>query len=486
MMPAIAAPPAGPLRRRMFSLHGIRDAGHWQSDISHVFRAEFEHIPLRYREYHLGGALKMFLWPWSLVAAALAIFLATDFHPAEAVGLVLVLSCLLVLQHEVDWAGTNPWLLVPMGLGMLGVLAYLSDGAYRVDVLWLLLASLVLFQELREVHGDDGPRFDSWPVLAAAIVALGLPARYLGVWYVVLYGVSCLLVAYFEAARRRNFALRKVAANLRNQLRPGETVHWAAHSFGTYLTSRLLADSTGTVQFQHMVLFGGLVPEDFNWQLALLGSSQQRALVSQVRNEYGTRDWVVPLATLLRRWGRRNGYGRSGVDGFFASALVHKIPSAFGGCGTCLAPGVDPALHDVNILDYEHGTYLHPLHFRQLWLPFYWNYVPDRYEDFLRTCYTVIEHHNDRLLLGAALRFLLDSHWVWSPRQQPVTFKQCVESLLRRKLRRPPSAAQLQDALLRICQLVVTAIQELDRGDDADPAVLRNLRPTRAVMTALR
>ena len=395
-------PLPAPCKQKLFSIHGINDSARWQDDIGKVFAAEFEHVPLRYREYHLFGAIKMFLWPWSLLASALVVAVVNQLYGLESVGITVLIFAVLFAWYEWAWSGWTGWLVAPLLIVALSVFVYLRLETNRLTAMWLLFAALVFLQELRELQCDEGPRYGWWPVMAGLTIAAGLLPIYWNAWYWVLtYIAACVVVAYLEAGRRRNQALAKVSSRYKENIGQGSTAHWAAHSFGTYLTCRLLTEQATFMRLDHVVLCGAVAPESFDWQVPLAIGTYQSRLVARVRNEHGHKDWAVPLATLISAWGRINGYGRSGVDGF-QSPYVHNVVGAFGGCMLCAARTRSLA-HNVSIADYAHGSFLKPIHFRQLWLPFFWDFVPMDYEEFLQLCNTVAQNTDDDFHFGLAL-----------------------------------------------------------------------------------
>jgi hypothetical protein len=472
-----------PRKQQLFTLHGIRDSAGWQSDVSRVFLAEFEHIPLRYREYHLAGACKMFLWPWALLSAALVTVVWLRFYPLQLVLLAVILLGVACVVCEWWWSGRTAWLAAHSTLTLLAGIVWFIPESAALLIAWLLFASIVFVQELRELQCDNGPSFGWWPLAAGLFVGAALIPIYRDDWIAVIgYGLACVAVAYWEAHRRRACAFSKVVDSYQRQKDSGSRAQWAAHSFGTYLTCRLLSERPTFARFDHMVIFGAIAPADFNWHEPLHGADHHPPLVNDVRNEFGYLDWAVPLATKIRCWGRRNGYGRSGIEGF-NTCYAHLIDGAFGSCQHC-ADGRLP-IHNVSIVDYEHGSFLKPIHFRQLWLPYFWGYPPDRFEEFLQLCNAVAHNLDDQAYLDEALPGLMNSPWLWSPQLFPSTTGEWLEAFIVSRTHRLPNQLQLEEVVLGLCQTIVDALDEFD-AEVPNQAVLRCLKPPRAATAVVK
>jgi hypothetical protein len=473
-----------PQKQQLFSLHGIRDSAGWQTDISRVFQAEFEHVPLRYREYHLDGAVKMFLWPWALLSAALVMVVWFQYYPLQVVTVTVSVACVACMVYEWKWSRWTVWLAPPWIIIALAVVVYVRAGPAALVEIWLLFVCVVFVQELRELQCDNGPAFAWWPLVASLFIGAGLIPIYLDNWVaVVCYGLISVAVAYWEAHRRRSCALAKVVEIYKRRIRAGSRAHWTAHSFGTYLTCRILKEHPTFARFDRMVLFGAIAPEDYDWHDPLLGGGSHQRLVCDVRNEFGYLDWAVPLATRIRGWGRHNGYGLSGATGFI-SHYAHKIAGAFGGCGIC-AGGARMPIHNVSIADYDHGSFLKPIHFRQLWLPYFWNYQPEKFEEVLQLCNTVAQNVDDQAYLDLALTELLESPWLWSPTVGVLSTREWLEGFIHNQTSNVPNRRQIEETALGLCQIIVEALDEFDT-DTPNEKVLRCLKPPRAATTVVK
>jgi pimeloyl-ACP methyl ester carboxylesterase len=154
--------------------------------------------------------------------------------------------------------------------------------------------------------------------------------------YPVGYGVVDLLRFLFPFGTR-DFFVRTVDEKLRTvkELHPGANVCVVAHSFGTYIITRLLREQAD-LKLDRLLLCGSVVPLAFRWR-KVLGQVGLHRIV----NEVGTRDvWPVVARAVTF------GYGPSGTLGF-------------------KYPGVRDRFHD-----YEHSDYFEDAHVRQFWEPF--------------------------------------------------------------------------------------------------------------------
>lgn len=105
--------------------------------------------------------------------------------------------------------------------------------------------------------------------------------------------------------RRLERELRSIASESRSNVR----ISVVAHSFGTYLLSKILDDSTD-IKLARVVLCGSIIPTGYRWD-------KVKSRVDSVVNEVGTSDFW-PLIAKLVTWG----YGESGTTGFKTS-FVH-------------------------------------------------------------------------------------------------------------------------------------------------------------------
>ncbi|CAA2108194.1 hypothetical protein [Variovorax paradoxus] len=147
---------------------------------------------------------------------------------------------------------------------------------------------------------------------------------------------------YFDALRfaipwGRSGAISLVSRELQALKRdyPSSDISVIAHSFGTYIITKVLAPDQG-IRLKRLLLCGSIVPTDFAWE-NVKGKPPRDSIV----NDVGTRDiWPVLARTLT--WG----YGTSGTYGFKQTAVTDRY-------------------HDL-----AHSDFFSELWVRKFWLPF--------------------------------------------------------------------------------------------------------------------
>jgi hypothetical protein len=90
-----------------------------------------------------------------------------------------------------------------------------------------------------------------------------------------------------------------------------------AHSFGTYIVSRILEEATD-LRWERLILCGAIVPEDFRWDRV-----EGQVQAANVINDVGRRDIWPAMAKVLTF-----GYGDSGTAGFYSA-----VENRFHNCG---------------------------------------------------------------------------------------------------------------------------------------------------------
>jgi pimeloyl-ACP methyl ester carboxylesterase len=137
----------------------------------------------------------------------------------------------------------------------------------------------------------------------------------------------------------RNTPIQKIAQSIREakSLEPNAQFMVIAHSFGSYILSRILATSTD-IRFRRIILCGCIVPTSYPWGL-YTKEMDKRSII----NDVGTRDFYPVLATFSSF-----GYGSSGRKGFQAPHVKDRY------------------------FDYGHSDFFEPQnnHIAQYWKPF--------------------------------------------------------------------------------------------------------------------
>ena len=137
----------------------------------------------------------------------------------------------------------------------------------------------------------------------------------------------------------RNTPIQKIAQSIREakSLEPNAQFMVIAHSFGSYILSRILAKYTD-MRFRRIILCGCIVPTSYPWGL-YTKEMEKRSIL----NDVGTRDFYPVLATFSSF-----GYGSSGRKGFQAPLVKDRY------------------------FDYGHSDFFEPQnnHVAQYWKPF--------------------------------------------------------------------------------------------------------------------
>lgn len=126
---------------------------------------------------------------------------------------------------------------------------------------------------------------------------------------------------YFDVLRflvpgLREGPVQHVASQIQSVKRdhPGASISVIAHSFGTYILSKLLYPDQG-LRFKKIVLCGSIISTSYVWE-----NVQGRPTRDFILNDVGTRDiWPVLAETFT--WG----YGSSGTFGFKNHALNDRF-----------------------------------------------------------------------------------------------------------------------------------------------------------------
>jgi len=113
----------------------------------------------------------------------------------------------------------------------------------------------------------------------------------------------------------RSAPVNKVLREIRDikQREPQARLMVIAHSFGSYIVSRILHDHSD-IQFERIVLCGSIVPRDFRWD-----KHAPTMKHGAILNDIGTNDFYPVLATF-----GSFGYGSSGRLGFKTGRVVDR------------------------------------------------------------------------------------------------------------------------------------------------------------------
>jgi len=117
-----------------------------------------------------------------------------------------------------------------------------------------------------------------------------------------------LLFFRFFPQRRVTKALRRIRADY-----PSDTLVVVAHSFGTYLVSKVLKKNPD-FRIQRLLMSGAIVPEGYDWE-NLPNFPDEKPV-----NDCGTRDYLPVLAKTSTF-----GYGYSGTFGFNSHLIKNRF-----------------------------------------------------------------------------------------------------------------------------------------------------------------
>lgn len=404
-------------------LHGINRSGEWQDRAREVLEPHFRCEIVRYLDYRLFGATKIYVWPWSFLFFAALLWSSPAWLVACFVGcaslfliagqsayytgrwwpLVTIYASLLLgdLAHlaRVQW-GTGgaavesillggsvfilgciffcefqrrprSWIAIALGvvLEAAGLLLYLCFGTpWDNLVAWLTPAILVTLLEQREYSSGANHRFVSYPFLVPLVTGL--------LWWWSLFlplapGIvatfALLVYALKEPWFRQERMVQKFHTRVSEVTRTHDSPHLIAHSFGTLLTGSLLTRFTD-VRVDRIILLGCVLDEAFDWP-PLLQTARRAA--SAVRNEHGDADLVVLLAGWMRNAAN---FVRSRTPGL----QWIRVPRGLGLSGrngfrggiehnipkdwaecNFCQPSLISPVHNVRLVDFGHSTWDH-------------------------------------------------------------------------------------------------------------------------------
>lgn len=331
----------------------------------------------------------------------------------------------------------------------------------------------------------------SW--LLALPVAAVLLAEARGV-RVGLYAWAALLtvltlVGAWEWLRRRS-ALALVRRSYDAIERRAGAPHLIAHSFGSYLASRLL--KLPYVRFGRVVFVGAPLPRRF-W----VGRLNPDRLTA-VRNEVGRQDLVVFLVGLVNRF--MPGFGAAGWAGFEGPAdRVHAFSKGVEQCEACAAGRADgPLVHNAYVDEFTHSdAFIGTGYAERFWLPFLWDVPGAELVEFHAACakavtleeeenWPELERHEKelrrrgwRLWGGAAPSPMCLEDYVRH-------YVECRARALDQKLD-PTTLARLTDRAVRLTWWASTDARAERRKprEKREEAVLLALKPVQAVRRAV-
>lgn len=153
--------------------------------------------------------------------------------------------------------------------------------------------------------------------------------------------VVCVGYEFYNALQlfgpKRSGPINKVTREIRDiqSREPNASLMVIAHSFGSYIISKLLVESPD-IKFQRIILCGSIVPRDFRWDV------HARELgTNSIVNDVGTKDvWPIVATTISF------GYGASGRLGFQTGRVSDRY------------------------FPLDHSGFFKASHIKKFWLPF--------------------------------------------------------------------------------------------------------------------
>lgn len=153
--------------------------------------------------------------------------------------------------------------------------------------------------------------------------------------------VHALGFEFFNAAQLfspfRKGPIEKIEREYRDVVaqEPKARIIVIAHSFGTYITSKLLSEYP-RIKFDKIIFCGAIVPKDFRWEMHADNLNS-----TSILNDVGTRDIWPIIATTVSL-----GYGASGRIGFQTNRVTDRY------------------------FNFKHSDFFTQNHIRKYWLPF--------------------------------------------------------------------------------------------------------------------
>jgi hypothetical protein len=345
----------------------------------------------------------------------------------------------------------------------------------------------VVSVEYRDYDGIQGPirvvchplaLVGAFLLLIASVVSLVV---YSVVWSVGFWAAMVVLIGGVGiAALKRHSQGRHIKKRLSDLCASPPRPHVIAHSFGTYLTGRSLKHPD--IALDRVVLVGSVLPRRFDWQTL---RSKGREGFGVVRNELGTRDFVVWLA----RWTRWFAWdiGDAGLRGFQGES-VHSTGGPWLTCDVCGDVYPAGSVHNVPLVELAHSdAFLGPGHIRRLWLPFLWGLPPGEFGRFEDLCFGAAyslqegQYWEFNRIVGV----LGESKWAWTEGSSTRDFVWfCLHEELKHRGKKIEERDQalVTEILGVMCGYVARASEE----EEEDEAIRRALHPHLAIIAAMK
>lgn len=315
-----------------------------------------------------------------------------------------------------------------------------------------------------------------------------------GIGWAWCVAIVLMVLTLLEAFVRRRISWNRVKRQLDSECSIGLRPHLISHSFGTWLTGRILRVFPDAL-CDKIILIGSVLPTRYDWKGILEAKPRPRAF-EQVRNEIGKKDLVVWIAGLLE-WIPGVGFGHAGVKGFKSvgdGEPVHTLSNAMVPCVECESQRA--AIHNVPLREFMHSTaFLTKRHAELLWLPFLFNVDPGEYREMLELCElaTALEESGDEAQLAHLELAIHERQWRWL---RAIGFGKTFEDYVafRAYKRLEESGSEPETELKEVVDLVIRyfwivvaeALAERRKPrENQNDLLLLSLRPVTAVTVAL-
>jgi len=350
-----------------------------------------------------------------------------------------------------------------------------SDGAWQEEI------EPVLRRFFRPVPVKYGHFRKAGPLLVMAEPIILLIAATLALYSIYVGGMIgmamagiAMVVAAF-AFTTLGLSFRRAAALKTYYKLAGDALlarpHVIAHSFGTYLTGRLLLEVPAAAAHR-VVLVGCVLPTTFDWR-GLVSAGKVRA----IRNDFSRKDRVVWFAGIAGRI--RKELGSAGRDGF-KTTEAHALDSPDKICAQCEAGR--GALHNVNCSDLEHsGALVTRLHAAKYWLPYLWGLDTGEYNTLVDMCEEYESCLTDEGYAGLEALEEQARTRVWRWTGGTPLWEHFKNALKRQHNGDNPPDAVVAKVLQRFCVSIVHA-----RRDNFTTDTAKRLHPHTSVAAALR
>lgn len=401
------------MARTLITIHGIRDTGVWQSKLASLFPT-FEHLEIKYREFHVLGAVKLVFWPWSLLMISISL---CNIYTADSVVSFIILALIAARLVFAELAyrksvliSISPLLVISVSV----ILFQYTEHAHLTTLLiiWLSMSYLILFIEYEEMSYSNNIEYKHIITVITLSIFGGVATYYSALnmsvnnWYYAVWLYSCIVYGVIEPILRIKRVCRMVYSSLLNSYTEVENNPPCiiSHSLGTYLSGMLLQKYPRTnrrhtyhvgeeLSWHKLILVASVLHNDFPWDEVI--NRNERKRIDSVLLACGGNDIVSLIIRFLNLFHvfQVIKLGTTGSDGFpYMKSVSHYVNDVNEWCHSC-RHGEPAIVHSVVHDKAEHGTLLEPCikYRRNFYVDFYWlawmqGYNPVQYRAFQRIC----------------------------------------------------------------------------------------------------